>query len=92
MLTQRSTDEKSNEITTVKELLKALYIEGQMITVDVMNCQKETAKIIVELKADYLLCAKDNQPALKKDIEVYVQDKESSEKMDTLVKTEKNYG
>ena len=62
-----STDEKSNEIPAVQELLKALHIEGQMITADAMNCQKETAKIIVEQKADYLLCAKDNQPALKKD-------------------------
>ncbi len=91
-LAQRSTDEKSNEIPAVQELLKALHIEGQMITADAMNCQKETSKIIVEQKADYLLCAKDNQPALKKDIEAYVQDKELREKMDALVKTEKNYG
>lgn len=31
-LAQRSTDEKSNEIPAVQELLKALHIEGQMIT------------------------------------------------------------
>jgi len=39
-----------------------------MIVADAMHCQKETAELIVEKKADYLLNAKDNQPTLKKDI------------------------
>jgi len=39
-----------------------------------VNCQIETAKAIVEVKADYLLCAKSNQQTLKADIEEYVQD------------------
>ena len=91
-LAQRSTDAKSNEIKAVQELLKTLHIEGQMITADALNCQKETAKIIIEQKADYLLCAKDNQPALKKDIEEYVQDDELRETMDMAARTEKNYG
>ena len=91
-LAQRSTDAKSNEIKALQELLKTLHIEGQMITADALNCQKETAKIIIEQKADYLLCAKDNQPALKKDIEEYVQDDELRETMDMAARTEKNYG
>ena len=39
-----------------------------------MNCQIETAKAVLEAKADYLLCAKNNQQTLKADIEEYVQD------------------
>ncbi len=91
-LAQNSTDEKSNEIPAVQELLKMLHIEGQMVTADALNCQKETARIIIKQKADYLLCAKDNQPLLKKDIEDYIQDEELRKKMDMLSKTEKNYG
>lgn len=91
-LAQKSTDEKSNEIPAVQKLLKMLHIEGQMITADALNCQKETARIIINQKADYLLCTKDNQPTLKKDIEDYVQDDGLRKTMQTVTKSEKNYG
>jgi len=45
-----------------------------VIVADAMRCRKETAELIVEKKASYLLSAKDNQPTLKKDIEKYVGD------------------
>ena len=54
-----------------------------------MNCQKDTAEIIINQKADYLLCVKDNHPNLKKDIEDYVQDKALQSTMHTASKTEK---
>lgn len=73
-LAQRSTDDKSNEIPAVQDLLKTLNIKGHIIIADALNCQKETSKIIVEQKADYLLCVKDNHPVLKKDIKDYIQD------------------
>ena len=57
-----------------------------------MNCQIETAKAIVEAKADYLLCAKSNQQTLKTDIEEYVQDDKLRAKMDSVSKTEKGHG
>ena len=57
-----------------------------------MNCQIETAKAILEAKADYLLCAKSNQPTLKADIEDYVQDDKLRAKMNSVTKTEKGHG
>lgn len=53
-LAQCSTEDKSNEIPTVQKMLKELNIKGTMITADALNCQKETAEIIVKQKADYL--------------------------------------
>jgi len=91
-LAQRSTDDKSNEIPAVQELLKTLNIKGHVVVADALNCQKETAEIIVEKGADYLLCVKDNHPNLKRDIEEYVQDKSIQKTMETISKTEKNYG
>ena len=91
-LAQRCTDDKSNEIPAVRELLKELKIKGTMVVADALNCQKETAEIIVQQKADYLLCVKDNHPNLKKDIEDYVQDKELRNTMQKVSKTEKNRG
>ena len=57
-----------------------------------MNCQIETAKAVVEAKADYLLCAKSNQQTLKADIEEYVQDDKLRAKMNSVSKTEKGHG
>ena len=91
-LAQRCTDDKSNEIPAVQELLKELKIKGQMVVADALNCQKETAEIIIHQKADYLLCVKDNHPNLKKDIEDYIQDGALQCKMQSVSKTEKNRG
>ena len=46
VLGQLATDEKSNEITAVPELLEALDITGTIITTDAMSCQKEIVKKI----------------------------------------------
>lgn len=91
-LAQRSTDDKSNEIPAVQELLKELNIKGHMVVADALNCQKETALIIVEQKADYLLCVKNNHRNLKRDIEDYVQDKALQKTMDKISKTENGHG
>lgn len=55
-----------------------------------LNCQKKTAKVIIAGSADYLLCAKDNQETLKKDIEDYVQNEISQKSMDRESRTEKS--
>jgi len=60
----KSVDDKSNEIPAVQELIAMLDLEGAIITADAMHCQRETAKAIIDKKADYLLMAKGNQPAL----------------------------
>ena len=71
---QQTVDGKSNEIPAVRELIDLLKIEGCVVVADALNCQKETARAIIDAKADYLLNVKDNQPTLKNDIEEYVQD------------------
>lgn len=91
-LAQRTVDGKSNEIPAVQELLKELNIKGAVVTADALNCQKETAEIIVDQKADYLLSVKDNHPNLKKDIEDFVQDEALRKTMQCTSKTEKGHG
>lgn len=48
-----------------------------------LNCQIETVRATIDRKADYLLSAKDNQPALKTDIKEYVRDGKLRSKMYT---------
>ena len=45
---QEAVDEKSNEITALPELLKALQLKGAIVTIDAMGCQKEVAAQILE--------------------------------------------
>lgn len=63
-----SVDSKSNEIPAVQMLLEQLDIQGAVVTADAMHCQKETAKIIHDKGADYILQVKGNQPTLEKEL------------------------
>src|SRR5215213_6434965 len=56
--------EKSNEITAIPELLKLLVLEGCIITIDAMGCQKKIANDIVAKKAGYAIAVKGNQEKL----------------------------
>lgn len=91
-LAQKSVEGKSNELVAVQKLLEEMNIKGTMIVADALNCQKETANIIIDGKADYLLCVKDNHPNLKRDIEDYIQDDMLRKTMQKHSKTEKNRG
>ena len=71
VLGQLATDEKSNEITAVPELLNILDISGCIITADAMSCQKEIVKRIRENGADYVIGLKENQPTLRNETEEY---------------------
>lgn len=63
-LGQVSTAQKSNEITAIPELLKALELQGATVTIDAMGTQHGIAEAIVAGQADYVLAVKDNQPTL----------------------------
>ncbi|MBY0544079.1 MAG: ISAs1 family transposase [Gammaproteobacteria bacterium] len=54
VLGQLKIEDKSNEITAVPKLLECLVLEGAIVTVDALNCQKEIAAKIIEKKADYV--------------------------------------
>jgi predicted transposase YbfD/YdcC len=69
VLGQIKTEEKSNEITAIPELLKALEVKGCIVTIDAMGCQKNIAKQIVKQEGDYVLALKGNQGNLLKDVE-----------------------
>lgn len=67
-LGQVATEQKSNEITAIPELLKILDITGCLITTDAMGCQGDIAADIVNRGGDYLLAVKGNQGLLYRDI------------------------
>jgi predicted transposase YbfD/YdcC len=61
--------DKSNEITAIPKLLQILDLEGALVSIDAIGCQKEIAAKVREQKADYLLAVKANQPRLFEDVQ-----------------------
>ena len=84
------TEEKSNEITAVPELLDSLNIEGSIITADAMSCQKEIVKKIREGNADYVIGPKGNQPALLENTALYFE--HCAEELPCKITREKDHG
>jgi predicted transposase YbfD/YdcC len=65
VLGQQKTDEKSNEITAIPQLLDILELKGCIVTIDAMGCQHDIAKKIRECEADYVLALKGNHSELQ---------------------------
>ena len=79
VLGQVKTDEKSNEIAAIPQLLKMLDINGCIVTIDAMGCQKNIAKQIIDQEADYVLALKGNQGLLHEDIRLFFEDAAKSD-------------
>ncbi len=74
VLGQVKTDEKSNEITAIPELLKMLALQGCIVTIDAMGCQKAIAQQIVAAGGEYLFALKGNQGSLAEQVEGVFED------------------
>ena len=64
VLGQRRVDDRSNEITAIPALLETRVLEGSIVTIDAMGCQKRMAETIRDRGTDYGLALKGNQPPL----------------------------
>jgi predicted transposase YbfD/YdcC len=74
MLGQRKVHNKSNEITVLPELLRAIELAGCIVTTDALHCQKTIAKEIREADADYVLALKRNQGTAHEEIKTFLDD------------------
>lgn len=73
-LAQVATDEKSNEITAIPELLRLVDLSGAIITIDAMGTQTAIAKQIIAGGGDYVLALKGNQGTLHQAVIDYVDE------------------
>jgi predicted transposase YbfD/YdcC len=68
-LAQVAVDGKSNEITAIPQLLELLDLQGALVTIDAIGCQKAVAQQVVAGGGDYVLVVKGNQEHLLEDIQ-----------------------
>jgi predicted transposase YbfD/YdcC len=85
VLGQVKVAEKSNEIIAIPALLDMMALEGAIVTIDAMGCQREIAQKIVDKKADYVLALKGNQGSLREDVEVFATEQKANGFKDTKV-------
>jgi len=63
-LGQVATEEKSNEITAIPQLLEQIDLSNTIVTIDAIGCQKAIVKQITRGKGTFVIAVKDNQPKL----------------------------
>ncbi len=74
VLQQVRVDAKTNEHKAALRLLGVLPLEGKVVTGDAMFTHRDVAATIRQRGGDYLLFVKDNQPALKAQIQAAFHD------------------
>ena len=85
VLGQVKVADKANEIVAIPKLLDMLAIEGAVVTIDAMGCQRAIAQKIVDKKADYILALKGNQGSLRQDVELFANEQKASDFKNTTV-------
>lgn len=77
VLGQVKVAEKSNEVVAIPRLPDILAIEGAIVTIDAMGCQRKIAGKIIDKKADYVLALKGNRTSLHDDVELFVKEQKA---------------
>jgi predicted transposase YbfD/YdcC len=85
VLGQVKVADKANEIVAIPKLLDMLAIEGAVVTIDAMGCQRAIAQKIVDKNADYILALKGNQGSLRDDVELFATEQKANDFRDTTV-------
>lgn len=87
VLGQKKVDDKSNEITTIPQLLSQLDITGCVVTLDALNTQTAIARQIIDAQADYILAVKGNQGTLLEDLKNLFEGFEYDQYQDVIYET-----
>jgi hypothetical protein len=78
VLGQVAVAQKSNEIVAIPALLEMMAIEGAVVTIDAMGCQRAIAQKIKDKKADYIIALKGNQGALHEDVKLFAKEQKAA--------------
>jgi predicted transposase YbfD/YdcC len=73
VLAQVAVEKKENEIVAAPKLLEKLDLRDKIVMGDAMHTQRQLSQQITEAGGDYIWLVKENQPQLRKDIELCFQ-------------------
>jgi predicted transposase YbfD/YdcC len=71
VLGQLAVDPESNELGALPDLLRLLDLDGALVTLDAMGCQKQVVEEICDQGGDYVITLKANQDRLHDDVQSF---------------------
>ena len=74
VLAQINTDGKGQELSAIEKLLGLLDLNGAVVTIDALGCQKHIAQQIMDANGRYVLQVKENQPTLHAKLQMNFKD------------------
>jgi predicted transposase YbfD/YdcC len=93
---QVKTEGKGQELSAIEKLLELLDLDGAVVTIDALGCQKEIAQQILDAHGRYILQAKENQPTLHEKLQALftdlVLDKFAGVEHDYFTETDGDHG
>jgi hypothetical protein len=70
VLSQTQVNPETNEAKAALPLLKTLVLRGRVVLGDAMFCQRELCREVIDSGGDYFVVVKDNQPTLRRDVQL----------------------
>src|SRR3954467_4409925 len=62
-----------------------MAVDGAVVTIDAIGCQRDIAQTIRDKKADYVLALKGNQGSLREDVELFVAEQRTNGFTETTI-------
>jgi predicted transposase YbfD/YdcC len=92
-LGQVAAESGSNELGALPKLLDLLDLEGAIVTLDALGCQKEIVAQIAEKGGDYVIAVKGNQEKLEAAVQATLgAAMEAGAEMPTITRVEQKHG
>lgn len=74
VLRQLKTEGKGHELQAILQLLGMIDLQGAIVTIDAIGCQKDVCRTIREQGGDYLINLKENQPSLHESVKTHLDE------------------
>ena len=78
VLARAKVDGTSNEITALPALLDVLDVQGQSVTLDAMQKQRETAQVLTDAGGTDIWALKGAQKIMYEDVKLFLDDPEQA--------------
>ena len=83
---------ESNEIAAIPDLLALLDLQGAVVSIDAMGCQKAIAQTIIDAGAEYVLALKDDHPTVCDDVRLWLDSEVARGRLPVRETVEKDHG
>jgi len=76
-------NKRQSEIPVVRQLIETLHLQGAVLTLDALHCQKKTLEGIVASGNDYLVQVKANQASLHRQAQALARQQSPTDQVET---------